>query len=82
MSLLTSITYYFIHWSRTKIVHKAYSQPRPIQLIAQKWRVLPVQIRRWRSQVQADAVLPAYPYPHAVEERTDIRDNKKLKTWN
>jgi hypothetical protein len=32
--------------------------------------------------MQADAVLPAYPYPGTVEERTIIKDNKKLKTWN
>jgi hypothetical protein len=32
--------------------------------------------------MQADAVLPAYPYPRTVEERTIIKDHKKLKTWN
>jgi hypothetical protein len=25
---------------------------------------------------------PTYPYPHTVEERTIIKDHKKLKTWN
>jgi hypothetical protein len=32
--------------------------------------------------MQADAVLPAYPYPCKVEERTIIKDHKKLKTQN
>jgi hypothetical protein len=41
-----------------------------------------MQICRWRAQVQADAVLPAYPHPHTVEERTIIKDHKKLKTWS
>jgi hypothetical protein len=41
-----------------------------------------VQIRRWRVQLQADAVLPAYPYPRRIEERTIIKDHKKLKTQN
>ena len=29
-----------------------------------------------------DAVLPAYPYPRTIEERTIIKDHKKLKTRN
>jgi len=31
------------------------------------------------NTMQADAVPPAYPYPHAVEDRTIIKDHKKLK---
>jgi hypothetical protein len=41
-----------------------------------------VQIRQWGVQMQADAVLPAYPYPLTVEERTIIKDHEKLKTQN
>jgi hypothetical protein len=29
--------------------------------------------------MQADAVLPAYPYPHTVEEVTIIKDHKKIE---
>ena len=65
---------------KKKIVHEAYSLPRHVRLTARKWRVQPVQIRRWRVQLQADAVLPAYPYPRTIEERTIIKDHKKLKT--
>jgi transposase-like protein len=57
---------------KKKIVNKAYSQRHHVQLTARKWQVQPVQIRRWRVQLQADAVLPAYPYPRTVEERTII----------
>ncbi|MFN9656651.1 MAG: transposase [Dolichospermum sp.] len=67
---------------KKNIVHEAYSQPRHVRLTARKWRVQPVQIRRWRVQLQADAVLPAYPYPRTIEERTIIKDHKKLKTRN
>jgi hypothetical protein len=59
---------------KKKIMHGAFSQPHHIQLNAQKWRVQPVQICRWRAQVQADAVLPVYPNPCTVEERTTIKD--------
>jgi hypothetical protein len=67
---------------KKKIVHEAYSQPHHVQLTARKRRVQPVQIRQWSVQLQADAVLPAYPYPRTVEERTIIKDHKKLKTQN
>ncbi len=41
-----------------------------------------MQIRQWRVQLQADAVLPAYSYPRTIEERTIIKDHKTLKTRN
>jgi hypothetical protein len=37
-----------------------------------------VDNNRWRTKVQAEAVLPAYPYPHILEERTNIKDQRKL----
>ncbi len=30
--------------------------------------------------IMADEVLPAYPYPHTIEEQTMIKDHKNLKT--
>jgi hypothetical protein len=32
--------------------------------------------------MQQDAVLPAYPYPHTVEERTIVKNHKLVKTRN
>jgi hypothetical protein len=42
--------------------------------------VQPVQIRRWRAQLQQDVALPAYPYPRTVEERAIHKDHKRVKT--
>ena len=64
---------------KKKMVHEAYSQPHHVQLTAQTRRVQPLQICQWRVQMQADAVLPAYPYPHTVEEVTIIKDHKKIE---
>jgi len=64
---------------KKKTVHEVYSQPHHVRLTARKWRVHTVQICLWRIQMQADAVPPAYPYPHTVEDRTIIKDHKKLK---
>jgi transposase-like protein len=63
-----------------KIVAEAYSQPRHVRRTARKYQVQPVQIRRWRAQLQQDVALPAYPYPRTVEERTIHKDHKRVKT--
>ncbi len=63
-----------------KIVAEAYSQPRHVRRTARKYQVQPVQIRRWRAQLQQDVALPAYPYPRTVEERTIHKEHKRVKT--
>jgi transposase-like protein len=62
-----------------KIVQEAFSQPNLVRTTARKWRVQPNQIRKWRQNIRADQVLPAYPYPCAIEERTIVKDYKNLK---
>jgi len=64
---------------KEKIVAEAYSQPRHVHRTAWKWQVQPVQIRRWRAQVQQHVILPAYPYPCTVEERAIHKDHKRVK---
>ena len=63
-----------------KIVQEAFSQPNLVRTTARKWRVQPNQIRKWRQNIWADRVLPAYPYPRTIEERTIVKDHKNLKT--
>jgi transposase-like protein len=65
---------------KEKLVAEAYSQPRHVRRTVRKWQVQPVQICRWRAQVQQDAILPAYPYPCTVEERAIHKDHKRVKT--
>jgi hypothetical protein len=61
------------------IVQEAYSEPNMGRTTAQKWRVQPNQIRKWRRNIMADQVLPAYPYPCTIEGRTIVKDHKNLK---
>ncbi len=65
---------------KCKIVQEAFSQPNLVCTTARKWRVQPNQIRKWRQNIRADQVLPAYPYPRTIEERTIAKDHKNLKT--
>jgi hypothetical protein len=67
---------------KRQIVNEAFSAPHMVRPTARKWSVQPIQIRKWRQQMQQDAVLPAYPYPHTVKEQTIVKTYKLVKTRN
>jgi len=67
---------------KRQIVNEAFSAPCMVRPTARKWSVQPTQIRKWRQQMQQDAMLPAYPYPCTGEERTIVKTHKLVKTRN